>query len=92
MTPQDPNQTPHPNKNPVFSKGDYIRNNIFAQAKMMLGLYLSEGASLHEASHLTRELQEVVRQAYHVAVHEAGLNVAGPQQPGLSDDNPFNTN
>jgi len=92
--PQD-NKSPHPESNPIYSKADYIRNAVFAIVKMELALYIGEGASVPEAVKITRELQQCVQRAYHVAVQEAAYDVGGPfpQPPefgaDLSDDNPF---
>jgi hypothetical protein len=93
----DSNQLPHPERNPSYSKADYIRNAVFAVAKIEFGLYIGEGASLHEAAHLAQHLQECIHRAYHVAIQEAGIDITSlpPEPPqfgeGLSDDNPFNT-
>jgi hypothetical protein len=87
--------TNHPDRNPLYSKADYIRNAVFAVAKMHLTLYLSEGANLHEAAVIGKQLQECIHRAYYAALQDAGLDVVGkpPDPPpfgmGLSDDNPF---
>lgn len=87
---------PHPEQQPMYTKSDYIRNMVFAPAKVGLLLYIEEGASLHELRLLAQELQESIQRAFHCAVQEAGFNVGGPfpDPPtfgeGLSDDNPFN--
>ena len=90
------NKTPHPEGNPSYTKSDYIRNSMFANARMMLALYITEGATLHEAVALTRQLQDCIQRAYHAAVQEAGFDLGGPYPTppnfgeGLSDNNPFN--
>lgn len=92
---ENPMQPPHPERNPQYSKADYIRNSVFAMAKVELALYIGEGASLQEAAMLTQQLQQCLQRAYHLAIQEAGLDVAGPSPDppnfgeGLSDDNPF---
>jgi len=62
---------------------------------MNLMLFLSEGANLHETAELAGDLQQAINLAYHAALKDAGVDVAGPQsqpQPppdNFSDGNPF---
>lgn len=85
--------TPHPDHNPQFSKSDYIRNSVFAIAKMNMCLYLSEGANLQETAKLAQHLQEAIKLAYHSALQDAGVNTTGqpptPPSDNFSDGNPF---
>lgn len=89
------NQPAHPEKNPQYSKADYIRNAIYAVAKMEMALYMGEGASLPDTAILARQLQDAIHRAYHAAISEAGIDITGPYPApptfgeGLSDDNPF---
>lgn len=85
----------HPETNPQYSKADYIRNAIYAVAKMEMALYVGEGANLTETAVLARQLQDAIHRAYHAAITEAGIDITGPHPDppqfgqGLSDDNPF---
>lgn len=85
----------HPETHPQYSKADYIRNAIYAIAKMEMALYMGEGASLPETAMLARNLQDAVHRAYHAAIQEAGVDITGPYPAppqfgqDLSDDNPF---
>ena len=89
------NQPAHPERNPQYSKSDYMRNAIYAVAKMELALYMGEGGSLPEAAMLARHMQDAIHRAFHAAIQEAGVDITGPfpdpPQFGqdLSDDNPF---
>lgn len=91
----DQNKQPHPHRNPIYSKGDYARNNVYTVAKMNLALMLGEGASLVETAQLAQQMCDAVHRAYHAALIEAGHDITGPppESPpfgmGLSDDNPF---
>lgn len=88
-----PDKPPHPNQNPQYSKADYIRNSVFAIAKVNLALYLGEGANLHEAALLAGDLQQAIKIAYHSAVTEAGFNITNQPPPESKDEfsegNPF---
>ncbi len=92
---ENPMQPPHPERNPQYSKADYIRNGVFAYAKVELALYLGEGASLQETAILAGQLQQCLQRAYHLAIQEAGLDIAGPSPAppefgeGLDPNNPF---
>ena len=87
---------PHPDSNPEYTKSDYIRNSVYVVAKVAFALLLAEGAGVHEVANLGRSLQETIARAFHSAIEDAGVNLAGPapEAPefgqGLSDDNPFN--
>lgn len=60
-----------------------------------MALLLSEGASLHEIAMTARDMQECIARAFHSAIADAGVNLAGPSPEtpdfgaGLSDGNPF---
>lgn len=91
----DEKKLPHPENNPQYSKADYIRNSIFALTRMELALYIGEGGSLPEAAALAQQLQACIQRAYHAAIQEAGIDIAGPitDPPtfgeGLDPNNPF---
>ena len=82
---------PHPNQNPQYNKSDYIRNTVFTVAKMNMSLYLTEGASLQETAELANHLQQAISLAYHSALKDAGVEVAGepPAPENFSEGNPF---
>jgi hypothetical protein len=86
---------PDPNKKPLFSKVDYMRNAVHHVARAGFLMYLSEGGNLQQGAALVRQFQEAVHRAFVSASNDAVDGIVGPYPlpPGmgdeLSDDNPF---
>lgn len=68
----------HPIENPKFNKLDYIRNGIFAAARIQFTLLLEEGASLQQLGIIVSQTQAAIARAYQHAVQDAAGELAGP--------------
>jgi hypothetical protein len=93
----------HPITNPRYNKLDYLRNGVFASARVQFSLLLEEGCSLPQLGVIATQLQAAIARAYTVAAGGVANDLAGPVQeppqwntfPDTSgdvppaDDNPF---
>lgn len=69
---------PHPIRNPLYNKIDYIRNGVFASARTQFALLLEEGASLQQLGIVAAQLQGAIARAYHAATDDAAGSMTGP--------------
>jgi hypothetical protein len=94
----------HPITNPKYNKLDYLRNGVFASARVQFSLLLEEGCSLQQLGVIAAQLQAAIARAYTVAAGGVANDFAGPLQeppqwntfpdtpgdePPLANDNPF---
>jgi hypothetical protein len=93
----------HPITNPRYNKLDYLRNGVFASAKVQFSLLLEEGCSLQQLGVIAAQLQAAIARAYTVAAGGVANDFVGPVPepppwntfPDVSgdkppaDDNPF---
>ena len=94
----------HPIENPRYNKLDYIRNGVFASARVQFSLLLEEGCSLQQLGVIAAQLQAAIARAYTTAADGVANDFAGPPQtpppwntfpdtagdePPPADDNPF---
>lgn len=82
---------PNPEDNPLYDKNRYSYMAVYGAAKTQLSLFLSEGATLHEAAQLAGLMQQAIHAAYSSSVQDVSEDIAGPIPPtDFSPDNPFN--